>query len=104
MFGLKGTRKKERRGEEKGTENEIMVRDVERDRIEGRGRGGKERGRVDGKNFFLNRDLIMRLKIGRKVFITIWIRKNLKREKTHEIKSNIFIKFSKKKCLISKIW
>ena len=39
MFGLKGKRKKERRGEEKGTENEIMVGDVERDGIKERGRG-----------------------------------------------------------------
>ena len=48
---MKGKRKKERRGEGKGAENEIMVGDVERDGIEERGRGGKGRGGVDGKNF-----------------------------------------------------
>ena len=55
MFGLKGKRKKEGRGEEKGTENEIMVGDVERDRIEERGRGGKGRRGVDGKNFSIQK-------------------------------------------------
>ena len=43
---MKGKRKKERRGEGKGAENEIMVGDVERDGIEERGRGGKGRGRT----------------------------------------------------------
>ena len=52
MFGLKGKRKKERRGEEKGTENEIMVGDVERDGIKERGRGGKGRGEWMERIFF----------------------------------------------------
>ena len=39
-FEREEKKREERRGDEKGTENEIMVRDVERDRIEERGRGG----------------------------------------------------------------
>ena len=56
------------------------------------------------ERIFQNRNLIMGLENWEKRVHKILDQKKLKETKTNEIKSNIFIKYSKKKCLISKIW